>query len=343
MIKHVLIVDDDEEMLFALKSGLDKYHETFSVLTAGDGLFALEVLKKHPVSLVVTDLKMPNMDGFTLLSQIMEHYPDIPVIIMTAYSTPKMERLAREGGAVGYIKKPFMIDDLAVQVITTMRKESEGGTLHGVSSGMFLQLIEMEERTCTIRLMDNSTGKQGVLFFQNGDLMDARLDDRQGLEAAYGIFAWDEVTLSIQNVCPQREKKISGDLQAILLEAMRLKDEAERERPSEGKPAETAYESKEAGPQALGEKEIIDRIRNKIKQALGGRCGMEDIYPDLSWKSIVHAFKEVGDIFEAGELKVAYVDTGRPNDFIVLPGESITVISVNPKCPRDRLIRLLAD
>lgn len=343
MIKRVMIVDDDEEMLFALKSGLDKHRESFSILTAEDGYKALEVLKKNPVSLVVTDLKMPNMDGFTLLSQIMEHYPDIPVIIMTAYSTPKMERLAREGGAVGYIKKPFMIDDLARQVISTMRKESEGGTLHGVSSGMFLQLIEMEERTCTIRLMDNNTGKQGVLFFQKGALMDARLDDQQGLEAAYGIFAWDEVTLSIQNVCPQNEKKINGDLQATLLEAMRLKDEAERERALESDLEKTSYETMDIDPQPLGEKEIIDLIRSKIEQELGGRCGMEDIYPDLSWKSFIHAFMKFGDAFKAGALKVAYVDTGRPNDFIVLPGEPITIVSVNPKCPRDRLIQLLAE
>ena len=109
MIKKVLIVDDDQEMLLSLKEGLEKYNETFSVLMAGDGLIAMEKLKKLPVSLVVTDLKMPRMDGFTLLARIMEQYPDIPVIIMTGYSTPEMQKLAREGGAVGYIEKPFMI------------------------------------------------------------------------------------------------------------------------------------------------------------------------------------------------------------------------------------------
>ncbi|MBW1707509.1 MAG: response regulator, partial [Deltaproteobacteria bacterium] len=226
MIKKVLIVDDDQEMLLSLKEGLEKYNETFSVLMAGDGLIAMEKLKKLPVSLVVTDLKMPRMDGFTLLARIMEQYPDIPVIIMTGYSTPEMQKLAREGGAVGYIEKPFMIEDLARKIMTAMRKESEGGTLHGISSGMFLQLIEMEQKTCTIRLEDKSSGKQGVLFFRDGELLDARINGLQGVKAAYEIFSWDEVTLSIQNVCPQKEKKIESDLQVVLLEAMRLKDEA---------------------------------------------------------------------------------------------------------------------
>ena len=168
MIKKVLIVDDDQEMLLSLKGGLEKYDETFSVLMAGDGIIAVEKIKTETISLVVTDLKMPRMDGFALLTHIMEHYPDIPVIIITGYSTPEMKQLAREGGAVGYIEKPFMIEDLALKIMSAMRKESEGGALHGVSSGIFLQLIEMEQKTCTIRLMDKSSGNQGVLFFRDG-------------------------------------------------------------------------------------------------------------------------------------------------------------------------------
>ena len=108
MIKNVLLVDDDTEMLHALKEGFKKYQESFAVLLAEDGLQALKGLKQNIISLVVTDLKMPNMDGFELLAHIMEHYADIPVIIITGYSTPEMEQLARKGGAVGYISpNPF--------------------------------------------------------------------------------------------------------------------------------------------------------------------------------------------------------------------------------------------
>jgi two-component system response regulator AtoC len=89
MIKKVLIVDDDQEMLLSLKEGFEKYNATFSVLMAGDGLVATEKLEKETISLVITDLRMPRMDGFALLSKIMEQYPDIPVIIITGYSTPE--------------------------------------------------------------------------------------------------------------------------------------------------------------------------------------------------------------------------------------------------------------
>ena len=68
MIKKVLIVDDDMEMLNIVNEGLSRYDETFSVLTAVDGLDAIDQLKEHTVSIVLTDLKMPRMDGFSLLT-----------------------------------------------------------------------------------------------------------------------------------------------------------------------------------------------------------------------------------------------------------------------------------
>ena len=105
MKRMVLIVDDNMELLLSLKEWLEE-NESLSILIAGDGLAALEILKKNAVSLVVTDLKMPHMDGLTLLGHILENYPDIPVIIMTVYGTPTMERLAQEGGVAGYIMKP---------------------------------------------------------------------------------------------------------------------------------------------------------------------------------------------------------------------------------------------
>ena len=343
MVKNVLIVDDDKEMIISLKEGLEKYSETFSVLMANDGQIALKVLEKNPVSLVVTDLKMPRMDGFTLLSSIMEHYPDIPVIIMTAYSTPKMERLAREGGAVGYIKKPFMIDDLARQIIATMRRESDGGTLHGVSSGMFLQLLEMEQKTCTIRLSDTSSGKQGVLFFMDGELLDARINGQQGVTAAYEIFSWDNVNLSIQNVCSQNEKRIEGDLQAILLEAMRLKDEVDQA----GEP-EIAGEDEVSEETARKETEpespdFFESLRGKLEGEIGKKCGIEDIYRDRSWNDFLGRMIEMGSFFNAGQLKLGYIDRGEPNDFILLPDKETIAISIHSRCPRDRIIRILTD
>lgn len=336
MIKNVLLVDDDREMLLALKEGFRKYQDSFAVHLASDGLKAIESLKKNIVSVVVTDLKMPRMDGFELLGHIREHYADIPVIIITGYSTPEMERLAREGGAVGYIAKPFLIENLARQIMTTLRRESEGGILHNVSSGMFIQLIEMEQKTCTIRLEDKITGKKGILFFHEGELLDARVDDLQGETAAYKIFFWDEVNLSIQNDCALKQRRIHSEMQHLILNAARRKDEevAEEVPPS----AMVEVESYDPDPSLN-----IKKIKDKIVDEVGPNCGLEDIYQDKTWDNRVTHLSGAGEFLNLGELILGYVDKGDTNDYILIPGEMTTVISVNPKCPRDKLLQALSE
>ncbi len=343
MIRRVMIVDDDKEMLLSLKEGLERYFDTFRIVTAEDGLMAVDKLREDNISLVVSDLKMPRMDGFTLLAHIMQHYPDIPVIIITGYSTPEMERLAREGGAVGYIGKPFMIEDLARKILTTLRSESEGGTLHSVSSAMFLQLIEMEQKTCTIRLVDKKTGNQGALFFHEGELIDARVGALLGEAAAYRIFSWDDVTLSIQNDCPQRRKRIQADLQAILLNASRLKDEsASEEAPISGsRNSESLEQVGEVGES--GEPGFISAIRRKLETEIGERRGFEAIYQDSSWDGLVAEANRVGAFFDAEKLKLIYIDRGESRDLIVLPGRKTTVILVNHRCPRDRIVEIISE
>jgi DNA-binding response OmpR family regulator len=336
MIKNVLVVDDDREMLIALEEGFQIYKDSFSILLASDGLKAAESLKKNSISLVVTDLKMPGMDGFELLAHIMEYYPDIPVIIITGYSTPEMENLAREGGAVSYIAKPFLIEKLAHQIMATLRKESEGGTLHNVSSGMFLQLVEMEQKTCTIRLEDKVSNKKGILFFQEGELLDARVNELQGENAAYEIFSWDQVNLSIQNRCALKEKRIFSEIQHLILETARRKDEevVEDRRPA------VRQEAQPLEPEPV---DVIAEIKKKIEAKLGLSCGLEDIYQDNAWDSRVLQLSRAGVFFNIGELEMGYIDKGEENDFIVLPGESTTVISVNPKCPRDKFLQVLSE
>lgn len=340
MIRKVLFVDDDLEMLQALKEGLGKYRETFTVKLAKDGLGALDQLQKHLISLVVTDLKMPRMDGFNLLAKIMEIYPDIPVIIITGYSTPEMKRLAQEGGAVGYISKPFLIEDLARQIMKTLRKESDGGTLHSVSSGMFLQLIEMEERTCTIRLVDKASGKGGVLFFREGELLEARVDRARGLKAAYQIFAWDEVTLSIQNECPEIDNNINSDLQPIILEAMRIKDEAQL---SPGDFTDATRELVGDEGTANGGISTVGRLKELLRNQVGDRCGLEDIYEDDALDGLLQPMIALGEKCNFGKIKLVYFDSGGEADTIVVTGERNTIVTVNPKCPRDKIIQVLSD
>lgn len=109
----ILFVDDEKSILDLLKQTFGDGSDTYSVLTAKDGLIAKEKLEKHAVSLVVTNLNMPGIDGLELLDYIKANYPNIPVIIFSGSHDPEKIQLARDKGAAAYIKKPCMLDDLA--------------------------------------------------------------------------------------------------------------------------------------------------------------------------------------------------------------------------------------
>ena len=332
MIKNVLLVDDDRAMLLALQEGFARYGDSFSVLLAGDGVEALEYLKRQPVSLVVTDLKMPRVDGFELLATIMANFPDIPVIIITGYSTPEMERLARKGGAVAFVAKPFLIENLARQIVSMLRQEADGGTLHNVSSGMFLQLIEMEQKTCTIRLEEKTSGEKGVLFFVEGELCDARVGERQGEIAAYEIFAWDNVNLAIQNECTVRQNRINKELSSLLIEGARRSDELKAQRAARHGGASSGSIPDDA----------LKGVRLKIECTLGIRCAVEDVIQDERWTGRIHRISQSGERLKLGKLSLAYIDQGDSRDYLLLPADH-AVVAVNPKCPRDKLLRLLGE
>jgi len=214
-MKRVLIVDDDESFLHSLIDGFKAYEDDFTIATAGDGLEAVEILQTEKISLVLTDLKMPNMDGFELLALLTRDYPDVPVIVMTAFGTPEMEDNLRDMGTFQYIEKPIDFTMLVEKIITGLATPSKG-YITGVSLSSFLQLIEIDKKTCTLTIHAGS--KNGILYFRDGILLDASFRSLNGNEAAYTIVSWKNVEIEIESSCLATKQSIEKPLGFILLE-----------------------------------------------------------------------------------------------------------------------------
>jgi len=101
----ILVVDDEKNYLLVLSALLEE--EGYEVLTSASSLEALEILKASDVDLVLTDMKMPGMDGIELLEQIKTRDAELPVIMMTAHGTVEKAVEAMQKGAYSYIMKPF--------------------------------------------------------------------------------------------------------------------------------------------------------------------------------------------------------------------------------------------
>src|SRR4030066_612069 len=117
---EVLIVDDEEPFVLSLADGLSSYKKYFNVRTAPNGAEAVKTLKLSPIDLVITDLSMPKMDGFELLAYMSRNYPKIPVILMTAYGTPKIEEIVGNMGIFRYLEKPLDINAIADNIFDAL-------------------------------------------------------------------------------------------------------------------------------------------------------------------------------------------------------------------------------
>ncbi len=104
-METILIVDDEKNYLLVLSAVLEE--EGHEVLTAQSGPDALEILKSSDIDLVLTDMKMPGMDGMELLERVKMHDVDLPVIMMTAHGSVDKAVEAMQKGAYSYILKPF--------------------------------------------------------------------------------------------------------------------------------------------------------------------------------------------------------------------------------------------
>jgi DNA-binding NtrC family response regulator len=184
-VKNVLIVDDERPFLLSLTDGLAAYAKDFQVITALNGKEAAKALDATAVDLVVTDLRMPKMDGFELLAHMSSSYPAIPVIVMTAYGTPEIEERLRDMGDFQYLEKPLDFNFLAERIFDALEAGASPDRIHGISLAAFLQLLEMENKTCTLTV--RSRGQEGHLYFVKGVLMQAEMGEVKGEEAALAI------------------------------------------------------------------------------------------------------------------------------------------------------------
>lgn len=115
----ILIVDDEERMRHLLSIMLSR--RGYRVNQAGDGVEALEMLQTAPYDVVITDIKMPRMDGIQLLNRITELQMPCPVVFITAFATVDSAVEAMRQGAADYISKPFEEDRIILTVERTLR------------------------------------------------------------------------------------------------------------------------------------------------------------------------------------------------------------------------------
>jgi two-component system nitrogen regulation response regulator GlnG len=129
----VWIVDDDRSIRWVLQKAVEGVDSTVRAFETADSV--LEALKIEAPDVLVSDIRMPGIDGLQMLSQVKETHPDLPVIIMTAYSDLDSAVSVYEGGAFEYLPKPFDVDD-ALELIQRAVEFSKEKSQKGVENAI---------------------------------------------------------------------------------------------------------------------------------------------------------------------------------------------------------------
>jgi len=254
--KRVLIVDDEEDLTWTLSKKLSKDKDKFEIFTVNSGKEAIDVLNQMPFNLVISDVRMPEVSGLDLLNLIKEQYPSTKVIIMTAYGSSDVQQEASLRGSLHYIEKPFEINELR-QIIIDALSEKEG--FKGRVSDF--QLSDIIQLNCLGRLSSalavNHENEEGLIYFQEGNIVHAESGSLSGEEAFYHIMSWrgGEFYVYRDRISPQ--ESISKGWQSLLLESLRQLDEI------------SGGESKDRDNEKARRRLEIESLLSKVRNAEG--------------------------------------------------------------------------
>ncbi len=220
----ILIVDDDLAVATSLRLAVERKLPAVRVLTAGHGEEGLDILRCSRVDLLVTDLRMPVLDGIALLSHVMEEFPQLPRVVMSSLGSMPKEHAARTG-VLAVLDKPVNMVQFPALVEEWLKEARPHAQVEGISLSSLVQLVGFDRRTCTMGVRDLRTSRIGAFHFREGRLVDASAGDLHGMDAALFLLRWRQVQIWLyEGVSPEGDR-IGMGLDRLLLEAARLSDE----------------------------------------------------------------------------------------------------------------------
>jgi len=234
--QHLLLVDGDPKSLRVMEVSLKK--AGFSVTTAVNGKDALDKCDISPPDLILSDTKMPEMDGFELCRRLKgeERFKGTPFIFLTGQKSVEFKVKGLELGVEDYLTKPIYIKEIVTRVkILLEKKEKErlekkdlkasfAGNLSDMGVVDLVQTLEMGKKSGALHVK-NRKGVEAVCYFKEGRILDCELGRLGGENAFCRLLNWQEGEFAIEFKPIEREERIPVSTQGLLMEGMRRIDE----------------------------------------------------------------------------------------------------------------------
>ncbi|HWL85959.1 MAG TPA: response regulator [Polyangiaceae bacterium] len=282
--QQLLLVDADPRSTRVLEVSLKK--AGYTVTTASDGLDAISKLEVSTPDLVLSDTRLPRLDGYALVRRLKERteWASIPVVFLTSQKSVEDKIRGLELGVEDYLTKPIFVRELLARVnlllarrthdTITTRSSMGGrtrftGSIQDMAVVDLLQTFEVSRKSGVVHL--SSDKQQAHVYFRDGKIVDAGLGRLRGEEAIYRILIWNEADFEVEFTQVKNEDIIGTSTQGILMEGMRRVDEWTRLL-EQLPPLSTIFE--------IDHGQLLDRL-NEIPDELNGILRLFDGHRSL--------------------------------------------------------------
>lgn len=227
--RKILLVDDDPEFLEIYRELLANLPSHPEVQTAVSGARAIAALEAEPFDLLITDLKMPRMDGLQLLSIIRRKLPDLRTVVLTSVVDEQFRARVYSLGVDIFWQKPNTEREVGMfrDCIQSLLEREEQAGFRGVHSKSLVDIIQLECLSQSSSVLRITNGPLiGKIWINQGELYDAEAGNLRANEAFQHILSWKTGTFEVLPAEPDHPQAITVSYNALLLESAQAIDEA---------------------------------------------------------------------------------------------------------------------
>ena len=322
----LLLLDDDPEVLSLYQQMLLQLPSQPEVHIATTAVNALSLLESQPFTILVSDLKMPKMDGLQVLALVRRKFPQLRTVVLTGLVDEQLRSRAYAMGVDLFFQKPATNKELTflLECIESLLDQEQSGGFRGVQSKSLVDIIQLECLSGSSAVLKITNGRlEGRVWIQNGELIDATTEGLEGEDAFKKILGWKAGNFEVLPADPDRPRKIKTSYQGLLLDTAQSLDEAQAN-PADAE-AEAAAQSP-AGPDPAGSLGRLPGVEFALRypEAIPGKVehwgSVEDPEKVAGWvKKTVKSFDQLAGELRFGTLE-AVVMSGLQRHIQVSPG-----------------------
>ena len=304
----ILMLDDDQALLDLYQEVLKELPSKPEVIISNSGARAIALLEAERFTLLITDLRMPKMDGLQVLAIVRRKFPELRIIALTGIMDEEYRSRAYAMGVELFWQKPSSTEEMNLFkdcVESLLGREAAGLGFRGVQSKSLMDLIQMEclaQSSAVLRISQGAI--EGKIWISSGDIVDASTSNMSGEDAFKEIFSWKGGNFEILPHEPDRPRTIETSYQNLLLTASQEIDEALTNHPATEATAEAAA-TPSSGLAALARFEGVEFVLTTTcdgKKAAES-WGVENAGPVAEWvRDAYPRLRALGEKLEAGAL-----------------------------------------